>query len=95
MSNDKCPGESSEDKSPLIIYQSADREGSTFSLSPTTRRVLKQKFGDAAHPAPRIFIAHDTNENFQRLHGDLGRQIVMDGKIIPEAPAQGCASRVA
>lgn len=77
MSSDNRQGEPGEDESRLVVYQSADREGSTFSLSPTTRRVLKQKFGEAVHPAPRVFIAHETNEDYHRLHGDLWKQIVL------------------
>ena len=62
---------------PLVVYQSADREGSTFSLSPESRRTLKQRFGESVHPRRRIFIAHSTNEDFNRLHDSLWRQIVL------------------
>lgn len=42
----------------LVVYQSTDREGSTFSLSPAARRMLEARFGERLHASPRIFIAH-------------------------------------
>jgi hypothetical protein len=60
----------------IVVYQSTDREGSTFSLSPDARRVLQQRFGDKIHFAPRIFIAHETRDDFERLHGSLAKQLV-------------------
>lgn len=60
----------------IVVFQSTDREGSTFSLSPDARRVLQQRFGDEIHFAPRIFIAHETHDDFERLHGSLAKQLV-------------------
>lgn len=60
----------------LVIYHSVDREGSTFSLSPQTRRTLEQRYGSRLVASPRIFVAHAVREDFQRLHGNLARQIV-------------------
>lgn len=60
----------------IVVYQSTDREGSTFSLSPDARRILQQRFGDKLHLAPRIFIAHESRDDFERLHGSLARQLV-------------------
>src|SRR4051812_49213346 len=60
----------------IVVFQSTDREGSTFSLSPNARRVLQQRFGDKIHFAPRIFIAHETRGDFERLHGSLAKQLV-------------------
>lgn len=60
----------------IVVFQSTDREGSTFSLSPDARRVLQQRFGDKLHFAPRIFIAHETRDDFERLHGSLAKQLV-------------------
>lgn len=50
--------------------------GSTFSLSPDARRVLQQRFGDKIHFAPRIFIAHETCDDVDRVHGSLAKQLV-------------------
>ncbi len=61
----------------IVVFQSTDREGSTFSLSPDARRVLQQRFGDKIHFSPRIFIAHETRgDDFERLHGSLAKQLV-------------------
>jgi hypothetical protein len=60
----------------IVVFQSTDREGSTFSLSPDARGILQQRFGDKIHFAPRIFIAHETRDDFQRLHGSLAKQLV-------------------
>lgn len=60
----------------IVVFQSTDREGSTFSLSPDARRVLQQRFGDKIHFAPRIFIAHETRGDFERVHGRLAKQLV-------------------
>ncbi len=62
---------------PIIIYQSADREGSTFELSTPSRRALERRFGGQLRPAPRIFIAHATRDDYERLHGAIGKQIVL------------------
>jgi len=69
-------GQAAVDGEAIVIYQSTDREGSTFSLSPDARRSLQQRFGDKLHFAPRIFIAHETRGDFQRLHGSLAKQLV-------------------
>ncbi len=62
---------------PIIVYQSADREGSTFALSTPSRRVLEHHFGQQLRVAPRVFIAHSTREDYERLHGAMWKQIVL------------------
>ncbi|HWO18962.1 MAG TPA: hypothetical protein VNO30_09300 [Kofleriaceae bacterium] len=66
----------------LVVYQSTDREGSTFSLSPAARRMLEARFGERLHASPRIFVAHPVGAHPardvpERLHGMLARQLVM------------------
>ena len=65
-----------DDDERLVIYQSTNREGSTFSLSPATRRALQARFGDKLQASPRIFIAHDTRNDLDRLHGRLAQPLV-------------------
>ena len=60
----------------IVVFQSTHREGSTFSLSPDARRVLQTRFGDKIHIAPRIFIAHETRDDRDRLHGGFVKQLV-------------------
>lgn len=62
---------------PIVIYQSATREGSTFALSTPSRRVLEQHFGAQLRVSPRVFIAHSTRDDYERLHGTIGKQIVL------------------
>ncbi|MBL8946814.1 MAG: hypothetical protein JNK45_26830 [Myxococcales bacterium] len=69
--------EPSPDGDRVVIYQSGDRDGSTFELSSRARRMLEMRFAGAVHFAPRVFIAHETRADFERLHGSLARQIVM------------------
>jgi hypothetical protein len=69
-------GQAKVEDEAIVVYQSTDREGSTFSLSPAARRALQKRFGDKLHVAPRIFIAHETRNDFERLHGSLVRQLV-------------------
>jgi hypothetical protein len=75
---------SSDDGNAIVIYQSTNREGSTFSLSPSTRRAIEARFGDSAHFSPRIFIAHRAQGDLERLHGHLARHILMLLTGLPE-----------
>jgi hypothetical protein len=61
----------------IIVYQSTNREGSTFALSPEARRMLQKRFGAKFHGSPRIFIAHEIRDDLERLHGRLAKQLVM------------------
>ena len=72
---DGTAGQATVEDEPIVVYQSTDREGSTFSLSPVARRVLQQRFGDRVHFTPRIFIAH-SRDDFERLHGALAKQLI-------------------
>jgi hypothetical protein len=71
-----------DDDKKLVIYQSTNREGSTFSLSPKTRKALQARFGDKLHISPRIFIAHGgygvqaARYVLERLHGGLAKQLI-------------------
>ena len=70
------PAEVDEDAR-IIVYQSTNREGSTFALSPEARRMLQKRFGAKFQGSPRIFIAHEIREDLERLHGRLAKQLVM------------------
>lgn len=71
-----------DDNDKIVIYQSTNREGSTFALSPETRRALQARFGDKLHVSPRIFVAHGmpeapgTRDDLERLHGRLAKQLL-------------------
>lgn len=61
----------------IVVYQSTNREGSTFALSPDARRMLEDRFGEKFHVSPRIFVAHEMRDDLERLHGSLAKQLVM------------------
>jgi hypothetical protein len=61
----------------IVVYQSTDREGSTFALSPDARRMLEDRFGEKLHVSPRIFVAHEDQDDLERLHGSLAKHLVM------------------
>ncbi len=69
------PRPNGEDEA-IVVYESSDREGSTFSLSPEARRRLQKRFGEKLHFAPRIFIAFEGRADAQRFHGFLARQLI-------------------
>ena len=73
---------------PVVIYQSADREGSTFALSPDSKRALEARFRSSLRPAPRVFIAHGTDHDFQRIHGSLSRHLLILLTGLEEAQLQ-------
>jgi len=70
----------SVEAAPVVIYQSSNREGTTFALSPDTKRSLQARFGNQLHISPRIFVAHQTvhstDEDLQRIHGALAKQLL-------------------
>ena len=71
----------------IVVYQSSDREGSTFSLSPAARRMLEARFGEKLCASPRIFVAHPVGAHPvgahpvgatpERLPGRLVRHLVV------------------
>jgi hypothetical protein len=71
----------------IVVYQSTDREGSTFSLSPAARRMLEARFGEKLCASPRIFVAHRVGAHRvgahpagdapERLPGRLVRHLVV------------------
>jgi len=62
---------------PIVVSCSASRDGVTYGLDLSVRRRLKQRFGDAVHAAPRIFIAHDSAADFAEIHGPARKQIIL------------------
>jgi hypothetical protein len=62
---------------PLVIYRSVDREGATFALDPRSRDRINERFAEGAHVRSRVFIAHETREDYESLRGDLGEHITI------------------
>lgn len=45
-------------------------DGYTFSITPSLRQMIIHWFPNS-HPANRIFVAYDTNSNFEGYYGKL------------------------
>jgi len=64
----------------VTIHQSSNREGTTFALSPDTKRSLQARFGGKLHISPRIFVAHQTvhstDEDLRRIHGAFAKPLL-------------------
>jgi len=61
---------------PIVIYRTVNREGATFSLKPSSRERLQERYGSAVHFRSRIFIAHETRADYEAVHSALTGQIV-------------------
>lgn len=59
----------------IVIYRSANGDGETYSLKPSSADLLRSKFG-TVHIRPRLFIANETRADYQKIHGDIVPQIV-------------------
>lgn len=64
------------EKSPLVIYASVDRSGTTYSLSERTRHVIREKFGDAVRVHSRIFVSDETSADYEQLRGPMREQVI-------------------
>ncbi|HEX2872814.1 MAG TPA: hypothetical protein VHP33_16240 [Polyangiaceae bacterium] len=63
-------------QSPIIIHRSVNRDGETFALGPGSLDRLRREFGQAVHPRPRVFIAHETKADYEHVHGDIAGQVI-------------------
>ncbi len=61
---------------PIVIYRSVNRDGATFALHPRSLDRLRAKFGQAVRAHPRVFIAHETRDDYERLNASIVPQIV-------------------
>jgi hypothetical protein len=61
---------------PLVIHRSVNGDGETFALEPRSLRRLRQVLGPAAHPRPRVFIAHETKADYEHVHGAIAGQVI-------------------
>lgn len=62
---------------PIVIYRTVNRDGQTFALAPSSRNRLREHFGhDVLHLHPRVFIAHETADDYNSMYGDLAKQVV-------------------
>lgn len=64
------------EEEPVVIYRSVNREGETFALKPSSRKRLRDHFGNAIRVGSRVFIARDTHADYQEIHGEIAPQII-------------------
>jgi hypothetical protein len=69
---------------PFVIYVAKDRTGTTFSLDLGERRKLKERVAEAK-PSSRVFIGHDTFDDFLKQHGDALAQVI---SLLTGVPAE-------
>jgi hypothetical protein len=67
MAREKKPG--------ITIFRSTDRDGATYALAQVSREAVKAAFA-TVHLPPRVFIAHETHDDYQRIHGSMRSQII-------------------
>ncbi|MCK6548710.1 hypothetical protein L6R52_22895 [Myxococcota bacterium] len=63
-------------REPIVIYRSLDGEGATFSLDRRSEKRLRAAFAAEMRTRSRIFIAHETKGDFERIHGPIAGQII-------------------
>ncbi|WAS98813.1 hypothetical protein [Nannocystis punicea] len=73
---------------PIVILRSSNREGATFALEPGSLARLRKAFGEALHPRSRVFIAHETRDDYERVQAAIAEQIVMLLTGLPEKRLQ-------
>jgi hypothetical protein len=61
---------------PIVVFRSTNRDGDTFALEPRSADRLRSAFGDAAHVTPRVFIAHETQADYEHMHGRIAPLII-------------------
>jgi hypothetical protein len=61
---------------PLVVHRSVDRDGATYSLSRRARQRLHERFGDAVHTPPVVFIGHASEEDYRTIHASVRRQVI-------------------
>jgi hypothetical protein len=59
----------------VTIFRSTDLDGATYALAPESRAAIQKAF-PGVHLAPRMFVAHETREDFELVHGSMRGQII-------------------
>jgi hypothetical protein len=63
-------------RQPLVVYRSVNREGETYALEPRSLARIHEVLGAAVHARPRVFIAHETRADYEKVHGAIAQQII-------------------
>ena len=65
-----------QERTPLVIFRSVNRDGETYALEPRSLERLKAELGAAVHARPRVFVAHETKADYEHVHGAIAQQII-------------------
>jgi biopolymer transport protein ExbD len=63
-------------RQPIVIYRSVNRDGETYALEPRSLSRIRTALGSAVHAHPRVFIAHETKADYERVHGAVVKQVI-------------------
>lgn len=61
---------------PIVIHRSINRDGETYALEPRSLDRLRSELGSAVHARSRVFIAHETQADYEHVHGAIVEQII-------------------
>lgn len=61
---------------PIVVFRSVNREGETYALEPRSLDRLRAALGDAVRSHPRIFIAHETRADYDRVESSMTSHII-------------------
>lgn len=65
-----------ESLEPLVVHRSVDRTGATYALDRRARERLRELYGSDRSLPPRVFIAHETGTDYERIHGTVRNLVV-------------------
>lgn len=61
---------------PIRIQVNRQLTGTTYALDGDSRRAIQASF-PGVHAAPSVYIATETEDDFERIHGKMWKQIAM------------------
>lgn len=62
---------------PLVIHASSQRDGTTYALDLSARRMIQERFGAMSKPSARLFVSHETRDTFEEVAGPMRKQIIV------------------
>ena len=63
-------------REPIVIHRSVTGAGATYALDWRSAERLQKQLAGEVHVRPRIFIAHGTEADYERVQGNLVGQII-------------------
>lgn len=69
---------------PIKIQVNRSIRGATYGLDGDSRRAIQAHF-PGLHAAPSVYVAFETEEDFERIHGKIWRPIALVLTGLPES----------